>query len=121
MWPSPRVWRERHRRRSAFRSEREQSFQFSECCAHGGGASLLAHVEEAKARETVVDQKLLLHKLMLDLAKLNGTHAVAIRGKLASRMFFEGNKEVFRSSSSECGKELLFQHCENAFEGFHLL
>jgi len=41
------------------------------------GISLLTHIEQAEARQAVVNQQLLLHKLMFYLAQLHCAHAAA--------------------------------------------
>src|ERR1017187_8506470 len=90
---------ERHRRKWVFRSVRAwaRRLQASRVAAWPlfeartgiGGASLLAHIKQAEARQTVVHQQLLLNKLVLDLAQLHYSHPAPIGCKLAGRMLFQ--------------------------------
>src|ERR1700736_5342025 len=79
-------------------------------------ASLLAHVEEAEARQIVGGQQLFPLKLFFYLAKLDRAHAAAIRSKLARGVFLEGDEQIFRRSRGQGGEELLFEHGEVALE-----
>jgi hypothetical protein len=83
--------------------------------------SLLAHVKEAKARQAVVDEQLLLDKLMFHLAELHGAHLAAIGSQFARGVFLEANQQFLRSRGGESCKEFLFEYGEGTFEGFQIL
>src|SRR5258708_1654500 len=79
-------------------------------------ASLLAHIEEAEARQIVVGQQLFPLKLFFYLAKLDRTHAAAIRSKFARGVFLERDEQVFWRSRGQGGEELFFKHGEVALQ-----
>ena len=82
---------------------------------------MLAHVEEAEARQAVVDEKLLLDELTFDLAKLDDAHARAIGSQLVRGVFLEADQQFFRGGGMKRGEELFFEHGEGALEGFHVV
>src|ERR1035441_9021531 len=63
--------------------------------------SLLTHIEQAEARQAVVNQQLLLHKLMFYLAQLHSAHAAAVGSKFTIRMLIELDQQIFWSRCSE--------------------
>jgi hypothetical protein len=82
--------------------------------------SLLAHVEQAEAGQVVVNEELLLLKLLLHLADLHGAHAAAIGGEFAVGVFFEADLESFRSGGGDGGEECFFYGCEMTLEAFKI-
>ena len=72
-----------------------------------GESSLLAHVEEAETRQSVVNEQLFGDELVFDLPQLHGSHAAAIRSELAGRMFLEVDQKFFGRRGGERGKSFL--------------
>ena len=83
--------------------------------------SLLAHVEEAEARKSVVYEKLLLRELAFDLAELDGTHSAAVGGQFACGVLLEADKQILRGGGGEGGKELFFKDGQSSLECFQIL
>src|SRR5580658_8803619 len=55
-------------------------------------ASLLAHVEEAEARQTVMHEQLLLDKLMFHLTQLHGSHFAPVGREFSRGMLLESDE-----------------------------
>ena len=68
-----------------------------------------------------MDQKLLLDELALHLTQLDHAHATAIGRQFARRVLLEADQQLLGSGGCERGEELLFEHGEGAFQGFHVL
>src|SRR6516164_1000756 len=111
----PLAWRQVPDRTSAVPGDRrERACAAGACVSWVGARSLLTHVKEAESRQPVMNEQLLLHELMLDLAKLHDTHAAAIRGEFARCVFLEADEQVLRRGGGERGIELFFQHGERS-------
>ena len=82
---------------------------------------MLAHVEQAEARQVVVDEELFLFKLLLHLADLHRSHAAAIGSQFAVGVLLETYDQLFRGGGGEGGKELAFKDGEVALEVFDIL
>jgi hypothetical protein len=82
--------------------------------------SLLAHVEQAEARQAIVDEQLLLDKLIFDLAELHGAHAGAIGSQFARGVLFHADEQIFGSGGADGREEFFFKDRETEFEVFKI-